>query len=458
MYTQLPVQNQKIYVLQNVQNPNALLYQTQVQYPIQYNNRVGNQVQMVIPNDKRKTYTPGQIKKGQMAYQIVQQPIQGQPIPQQHIHGQPIPQQPIQAQPIPQNPTQGQPIPQQPVPGQPIPKKPIQGLAIPQQPVPKDQSKGIKKMVYSQGHPFQNQQNQLPMKTNHHQTNNPTQIIPQTQQLQPQPQLQIQQPKNNDSNFKKKASLMTIKSLSDIPYTEYPKAEYSHKPFYNIAGYGANSYNGKVRSYNEDRTKAIVNFQKTIIANGKKITPHISYFGVFDGHGGKGCSDFLRDNLHNFLFNSQYFPAYPLQAIKEAFIIAENEFYKKAYDSQRNMLIDRSGSCALVMLIINDILYAINLGDCRALFSTDSGANLMQITRDHKPNDSIEKVRIERSGAKVYYANKVNVNGKEVELKEKDYGEGFTFPYRIAPGGISVSFLNLIIWLFRFQELLEIII
>jgi len=68
------------------------------------------------------------------------------------------------------------------------------------------------------------------------------------------------------------------------------------------------------------------------------------------------------------------------------------------------------------------------------------------------------KVRIERSGAKVYYANKVNVNGKEVELKEKDYGEGFTFPYRIAPGGISVSFLNLIIWLFRFQELLEIII
>ena len=120
-------------------------------------------------------------------------------------------------------------------------------------------------------------------------------------------------------------------------------------------------------------------------------------------------------------------------------LIAENEFYKKAYDPQRNVLLDRSGSCALIILILNDMLYAINLGDCRALISSDSGANLLQITRDHKPNDPIEKRRIEKYGAKVYYANKVNLNGKEVELKEKDYGEGFTFPYRISPGGIAVS-------------------
>ena len=93
------------------------------------------------------------------------------------------------------------------------------------------------------------------------------------------------------------------------------------------------------------------------------------------------------------------------------------------------------------------MLYAINLGDCRALFSSDSGTHLLQITRDHKPNDPIEKRRIEQHGAKVYYANKVNLNGKEVELKEKDYGEGFTFPYRISPGGIAVRFF---IFIFNF--------
>ena len=91
------------------------------------------------------------------------------------------------------------------------------------------------------------------------------------------------------------------------------------------------------------------------------------------------------------------------------------------------------------MLIINDILYAINLGDSRALMSADSGESLYQITRDHKPNDSIEKRRIEQSGAKVVYANTFNIDGKEIVLKESDYGENFKFPYRVMPGGISVS-------------------
>ena len=416
MYTQMPVQNQKMYpqnyVLPVPQNQNVLL-PNQVKHQMQYNNQLGNQGQMMITTDKRKTFTPVQNQKGQMAYTVIQQPMQGQPIQQQ---------------------------------------------------LSKDQNKGQKKIAYSQGHPFPQQ----PPFNQQNQGSYPTQHLPQPQYLQPQqptqqqallqpqvpsknlpqqqipnnqiqPQMQNQQIHNNDPNLKKTPTLMTVNSLADLPYTEYPQAEYSHKPFYNIAGYAFNSYNGKVRSYNEDRTKTIVDYHKSIMVNGKKISPHISYFGVFDGHGGKGCSDFLRDNLHNYLFNSKYFPAYPFQAVKEAFILAEQEFLKKAYDYQRNTLIDKSGSCALIMLIINDILYAINLGDCRALFSTDAGRNLLQITRDHKPNDPIEKRRIERAGAKVYYANKVNVNGKEVELKEKDYGEGFTFPYRIAPGGISVS-------------------
>jgi len=27
----------------------------------------------------------------------------------------------------------------------------------------------------------------------------------------------------------------------------------------------------------------------------------VAYFGVFDGHGGMHCADYLRDNLHNFV-------------------------------------------------------------------------------------------------------------------------------------------------------------
>ena len=110
-----------------------------------------------------------------------------------------------------------------------------------------------------------------------------------------------------------------------------------------------------------------------------------------------------------------------------------------AYDPTNNILLDKSGSCALVMIIINDVLFAINLGDSRALYSYDTGKYLYQITRDHKPNDEFEKQRIENAGGKVFYANKITRNGREIELKEEDFGKGFSFPYRILPGKIAVS-------------------
>jgi len=31
---------------------------------------------------------------------------------------------------------------------------------------------------------------------------------------------------------------------------------------------------------------------------GSENWPKSSFFGVYDGHGGSACADFLRDNLH----------------------------------------------------------------------------------------------------------------------------------------------------------------
>ena len=383
MKTNIPLQNPNAYENYGIpvsKNPNIVGFPPQIQYS------VGNQpqIQNIQQNtgNKRKTFTPGQYQQGKMVFQEPKL------------------------------------IPYQPVPNQ------------PQQPY------GQKKMRISQGH-IQNQ------------TIGPMPRMAQTQIYQPheygqQNVQQAQQKLPQNPNMKKTATLMTVNTLANLPYKEYPKAEYSERPFYNICGYSFNSYNGKVRDYNEDSTKTVVNYPKKINVNGKIISPRISYFGLFDGHGGEGCTKFLRDNLDYYLLNSKLFPAYPVQATKEAFINAEKAFMNQAIDKSRRALIDKSGSCALIALIINDTLYAINLGDSRALLSTDSGQNLYQITRDHKPNDEIEKRRIEKSGAKVYYANTVVVEGKEVQLNESDYGEGFTFPYRISPGGISVSIINII--------------
>ena len=101
--------------------------------------------------------------------------------------------------------------------------------------------------------------------------------------------------------------------------------------------------------------------------------------------------------------------------------------------------IDSSGSSAIVILIINDTCYIANLGDSRALYSCDSGKKFYQISRDHKPNDPIEKNRIYKAGGNIYKTKTNHIeqtifNGKEnMERMVK-------LPYRINPGRLAVSF------------------
>ena len=253
-----------------------------------------------------------------------------------------------------------------------------------------------------------------------------------------EPKMQTQAHEKGKKDTEKSATFMTVSSLARLEYKNYPVVEFSQKPFLNISGYGCNSYNGTRKSYNEDMIKVRYKLEKNFVdINNKSYKAYISYFAVFDGHGGDSCSKFLKEYLDEYLFNLQIFPINVVESIKEAFRSAEEQFRKKAI--QNGVLIDKSGSCAVIALIINNVLYAINLGDSRALYSRDGGNELFQITRDHKPNDPKEKTRIEKAGGKVYYANETVINGVKVKLKEEQFGPGFKFPYRLHPSGLAVS-------------------
>jgi serine/threonine protein phosphatase PrpC len=54
----------------------------------------------------------------------------------------------------------------------------------------------------------------------------------------------------------------------------------------------------------------------------------IKFFAIFDGHGGLGCAEFLRDNLHNYIASSPNFPSKLDQAIKEGCAEAENTWMR----------------------------------------------------------------------------------------------------------------------------------
>ena len=115
----------------------------------------------------------------------------------------------------------------------------------------------------------------------------------------------------------------------------------------------------------------------------------------------------------------------------------ELAFEALALDKQNKKLIDKSGSCSLTALIIDDICYISFLGDSRGLYSYNSGKQLFQVTRDQKPSDNNEKLRIEKAGGKIYKDTRLKINGHKVHVNEKD-APGVKFPSRVFPGNLSV--------------------
>ncbi|CAG9335686.1 unnamed protein product [Blepharisma stoltei] len=183
-----------------------------------------------------------------------------------------------------------------------------------------------------------------------------------------------------------------------------------------IRAYAANTHQGLTRLYNED--KAVIKLRvKNPTNQNRALWPNCSFFGLYDGHGGKACSNFLRDNLHHYIINDPLFPDCPKQAILRGFSRAESDFLKLAKENN-----ERAGSCALVVLIVGKICYVANVGDSRAIISGSKGQQAISITRDHKPNDPEEQARIKQNGGSIY----CNVNS-------------VNSIYRVSPGQLSVS-------------------
>lgn len=89
-----------------------------------------------------------------------------------------------------------------------------------------------------------------------------------------------------------------------IPKVQPSKISSKQQGF--VLSYAANTHNGTSRNYNEDRISIVLDLKKPGSKPDEPLAPGIkqaSFFAVFDGHGGHGCAEFLRDNLHNIIAN-----------------------------------------------------------------------------------------------------------------------------------------------------------
>lgn len=167
-------------------------------------------------------------------------------------------------------------------------------------------------------------------------------------------------------------------------------------------------------------------------AHDVKINEHenLAVFGIFDGHGGKNCSQYLAEHLPKLVFtklNKIASAVYLKQVkdidLKDVFDILKNSFFKIDKDLSHHANMVNCGSTATVVTIIANYIVIANTGDSRCIVSRNGHAKPLSF--DHKPSNMGERVRIENSNGYILN-NRIN----EVLALSRAFGDfKFKLPY-----------------------------
>ena len=209
----------------------------------------------------------------------------------------------------------------------------------------------------------------------------------------------LKESKNNNSSIKLSEDIKQLKPKSkcfiSYAYIDYPNLEH--------------------RQEMED-------FHCIKQALGKR--PNLSYFAIFDGHGGKDVASFLSINLHHFLIdeinninfgtNDEENISNIIESIKSAFMKIDQNIL-----ANENFTNDVGSTATLIFIYYNNlnenilnsnndngnknverILICANIGDSNGYLITKS--NISRITKPHKCEDTSEVQRIKGTGGIVF--------------------------------------------------------
>eukprot|EP00123_Amoebidium_parasiticum_P020114 comp42045_c0_seq1/m.47452 comp42045_c0_seq1/g.47452 ORF comp42045_c0_seq1/g.47452 comp42045_c0_seq1/m.47452 type:complete len:354 (-) comp42045_c0_seq1:73-1134(-) len=204
---------------------------------------------------------------------------------------------------------------------------------------------------------------------------------------------------------------------SNQPYPRTFPADYT-------AGHvGARSLRG-MRPYNEDRYRIA------------QLSPSIWYIGLYDGHGGSRCADFVAARMHYYLHQHlqgvDEHDADLCEVLRKGFHSTSWEldvFIAASLDTPQEI---RCGTTALVALVrgSHDLALA-HVGDCRALFVGAEGSEWLN--NPHTLLNGNERARVLRCGGEVYEDSEglPRVNGKLTVARA--FGDSSLRQYGVIP-------------------------
>ncbi|KAL8927736.1 MAG: hypothetical protein Q9208_002151 [Pyrenodesmia sp. 3 TL-2023] len=155
----------------------------------------------------------------------------------------------------------------------------------------------------------------------------------------------------------------------------------------------------------EDAHAAVLDLQaEDLEKEFEAATPEkrLSFFGVYDGHGGDRVALFAGENIHKILAKQEAFKKGDFeQALKDGFLATDRAILNNPKYEE-----EVSGCTASVGLISKTTIYVANAGDSRSVLGVKGRAKPLSF--DHKPQNEGEKARICAAGGFVDFGR---VNG-----------------------------------------------
>ncbi|KAL8987415.1 MAG: hypothetical protein Q9177_003373 [Variospora cf. flavescens] len=155
----------------------------------------------------------------------------------------------------------------------------------------------------------------------------------------------------------------------------------------------------------EDAHAAVLDLQaEDLEKDFEAATPEkrLSFFGVYDGHGGDRVALFAGENIHKILAKQEAFKKGDYeQALKDGFLATDRAILNNPKYEE-----EVSGCTASVGLISKTTIYVANAGDSRSVLGVKGRAKPLSF--DHKPQNEGEKARICAAGGFVDFGR---VNG-----------------------------------------------